>query len=77
VVLDVMMPELDGPGTLLQMRSRPETAAVPVIFLTAKAQRDEIERFRQLGAIGIIAKPFDPMTLAQQLRQIWDEHCAE
>jgi two-component system, OmpR family, response regulator len=74
VVLDVMMPELDGPGTLLQMRSRPETAAVPVIFLTAKAQRDEIERFRQLGAIGIIAKPFDPMTLAQQLRQIWDEH---
>jgi two-component system, OmpR family, response regulator len=76
VVLDVMMPGLDGPATLAQMRARPETVAVPVIFLTAKAQRDELERFLQLGAIGVVSKPFDPMTLAQQLRALWSEHCA-
>ena len=74
VVLDVMMPGLDGPGTLEKMRERPECADVPVVFLTAKAQRDELDRFLALGAIGVIAKPFDPMTLAQQLRDIWDGH---
>ena len=76
VVLDVMMPGLDGPGTLARMRERPECASVPVIFLTAKAQRDELERFLALGAIGVVAKPFDPMTLARQLRDIWDAHYA-
>ena len=74
VVLDVMMPGLDGPGTLLQMRERPETAAIPVIFLTAKVRRDEVDRFHALGAIGVIAKPFDPMTLAQQLRVVWSDY---
>jgi len=72
VVLDVMMPGLDGPGTLARIRERPECADVPVVFLTAKAQREEMDRFLALGAIGVIAKPFDPMTLAQQLRDIWN-----
>lgn len=76
VVLDVMMPGLDGPSTLARMRERPECASVPVVFLTAKAQRDELERFLALGAIGVIAKPFDPMTLARQLQDIWAMHYA-
>lgn len=74
VVLDVMMPGLDGPATLAEMRGRPETAGVPVVFLTAKAQRAELERFLHLGAIGVIPKPFDPMQLAAELRRIWGEH---
>lgn len=76
VVLDVMMPGLDGPATLARMREHPECADLPVVFLTAKAQREELERFLLLGAIGVIAKPFDPMTLADQLREIWDAHRA-
>ncbi len=77
VVLDVMMPNLDGPATLAQMRKRPETAAIPVIFLTAKARRDELDRFLELGAIGVIAKPFDPMTLALQLRETWNNYYSD
>jgi CheY-like chemotaxis protein len=71
VVLDVMMPGLDGPGTLARMRGKAETADIPVVFLTAKAQRAELARFLGLGAIGVIAKPFDPMTLAAELRRLW------
>jgi len=68
VLLDVMMPELDGPGTLLRLRQNPATAALPVVFITARAQKQEIQNFAMLDAKGVIAKPFDPMTLAQQVR---------
>lgn len=68
VLLDVMMPELDGPGTLEQLRSLPAHADTPVIFMTARAQSNELDRFLSLGAIAVIIKPFDPMTLGQQLR---------
>ena len=64
ILLDVMMPQLDGPSTLKALRARHDTAHIPVIFCTAKAQRHEVEHFRSLGAVGVIAKPFDPMTLA-------------
>ena len=71
LLLDVMMPGMDGPGLLAALRARPATAATPVIFLTAKAQPEEIARLRALGAIEVLAKPFDPMTLAEQVRASW------
>lgn len=72
VVLDVMMPGMDGPTLLKRMRRDPDLAHIPVIFMTAKVSSEEAERFRELSAIGVIAKPFDPMTLAGQVRALWD-----
>lgn len=71
VLLDVMMPDLDGPATLEALRALPATADTPVVFLTAKVQPREIERLHQLGALGVIRKPFDPMTLADDVRALW------
>lgn len=68
ILLDVMMPELDGPSTLEQLRKISAHADTPVIFMTARAQSHELDRFLGLGALAVIIKPFDPMTLAQQLR---------
>jgi CheY-like chemotaxis protein len=68
ILLDCMMPVMDGPATLLALRANPKTADVPVIFMTARAQARELDRFRSLGAVGVIAKPFDPMTLAASVR---------
>lgn len=70
VLLDVMMPGLDGPSTLRALRQGPLSAVVPVIFLTAKLQPADRERLRQLGAAGVIAKPFDPIALPEQLDRI-------
>jgi CheY-like chemotaxis protein len=70
ILLDVMMPGMDGPATLAELRDSGETAAIPVIFLTAKAQRHEVERYRMLGAAGVLTKPFDPMTLPDEVRTI-------
>jgi CheY-like chemotaxis protein len=64
ILLDVMMPAMDGPATLKRLRERRETAEIPVVFMTARAQSREIESFKSLGAVGVIPKPFDPMTLA-------------
>ena len=72
VVLDVMMPGMDGPTLLKRMRAEPALAHIPVIFMTAKANPEEVARFRELSAIGVIAKPFDPMTLAGQVRALWN-----
>jgi CheY-like chemotaxis protein len=74
VLLDVMMPGLDGPGVLKRMRAEPATRRIPVIFMTAKAMPQEIAVFRELGAIGVIAKPFEPMQLAQQVLSLWHAH---
>jgi two-component system OmpR family response regulator len=68
ILLDVMMPVMDGPETLIQLRANPETSGIPVVFMTARAQAREVDRFRSLGAIGVIPKPFDPMTLAASVR---------
>jgi hypothetical protein len=67
-----MMPGLDGPGTLGQLRADPVTERIPVIFVTAKAMPREAALFCKMGAIGVIAKPFDPMQLMKQLRTLWD-----
>jgi two-component system OmpR family response regulator len=68
----VMMPKMDGPETLRQLRRLPNAASVPVIFMTARAQVHEQAAHRALGALGVIVKPFDPMTLSLQIREIWD-----
>jgi CheY-like chemotaxis protein len=68
ILLDVMMPMMDGPATLARLRSNAETASIPVVFMTARAQTRELDIFRSLGAVGIICKPFDPMTLAASVR---------
>jgi two-component system, OmpR family, response regulator len=71
LLLDVMMPGMDGPTTLVRLRELPATASVPVVFMTAKVQASEVEQYRALGAIGVITKPFDPMTLARQVQDLW------
>lgn len=70
ILLDVMMPVMDGPSVLARLRSEPATRDIPVIFVTAKAQKHEIEQYRTVGARGVITKPFDPMLLADEVRRI-------
>lgn len=73
-ILDVMMPGLDGPGTLAGFRKMPALSATPVIFMTAKVQPQEVAHLKSLGALEIISKPFDPMTLPDQVRALWSRH---
>jgi CheY-like chemotaxis protein len=68
ILLDVMMPLMDGPTTLANLRKNPQTAQIPVVFLTARTQSDEIAQYISLGAQGVLSKPFDPMTLAASVR---------
>jgi CheY-like chemotaxis protein/HPt (histidine-containing phosphotransfer) domain-containing protein len=68
ILCDVMMPVMDGPATLMRLRANALTANIPVVFMTARAQTRELDRFRSLGALGVIPKPFDPMTLAASVR---------
>jgi CheY-like chemotaxis protein len=70
ILLDVMMPDLDGPTTFRMLREDPATRAIPVVFLTAKAQAVEQRVLRELGANGVIAKPFDPLALAAQISSL-------
>ena len=70
ILLDVMMPDMDGPATFMNLQNDAATKNIPVIFLTAKAQTREQRSFRELGAQGVISKPFDPMTLADQVAEI-------
>ena len=71
ILLDVMMPGMDGPATLAALRGIESLAATPVVFLTAKAQATEVQRYRELGAVDVITKPFQPMQLPERLRAIW------
>ncbi len=68
ILCDVVMPAMNGPATLARLREHPKTADIPFIFMTSRAQAREIEHFKSLGAIGVIVKPFDPMTLADAVR---------
>jgi two-component system, OmpR family, alkaline phosphatase synthesis response regulator PhoP len=70
VLLDWMMPELDGPETCRQLKADPSTSGIPIIFLTAKSQEAEIQRGLSLGAAGYVTKPFDALALGQQVRDI-------
>lgn len=73
ILLDMMMPGLDGMATFRALRGDPETSGIPVIFLTAKAVSSEVERLKSLGARGVLIKPFDPMALPRLLRELLDE----
>lgn len=72
LLLDVMMPELSGPETLLALRELPEMQGIPVVFLTAKSMPEELEHLLGLGATGLIVKPFDPMRLPADILPYWE-----
>ncbi len=74
ILLDVMMPGTDGPTTLARLQEDPQTAAIPVIFLTAKAQRHEVQRYMALGARGVIVKPFEVKELPGEIIRILEAH---
>ncbi len=74
ILLDVMMPEMDGPTTLRALRGSPELDAVPVVFMTAKVQPHERQQYLELGALGVIAKPFAPLELPGALHELWEQH---
>ncbi len=71
VMLDWMMPVMDGPTLFRQMKLRPETKALPVVFITARASQRDLDELKSLGAVGTISKPFNPKDLPDQLRAIW------
>jgi len=73
LLLDVMMPNLDGPATLSELKKIASLANTPAIFMTAKVQSHEVEELINLGAVAVIAKPFDPMALSSQIKEIWDK----
>ena len=73
-LLDYMMPGMDGEETARQLHAMPELADVPVVYMTARVQGDMPQNLLERGAVGVISKPFDPMTLADQLREIWQKH---
>ncbi len=74
MILDVMMPGMDGPTTLMELRRLPTTAETPAVFMTAKVQTQEIADYKDLGAIDVITKPFDPMALPDQVKGIWERY---
>ncbi|HEX4963645.1 MAG TPA: response regulator [Thermoanaerobaculia bacterium] len=71
VLLDVMMPGMDGPATLAALRRLPGAESTPVVFMTARVQAHEVALYREMGAADVIAKPFDPMALSATVREIW------
>jgi len=73
ILLDVMMPQMDGPATLAELRKKPELNDIPVIFMTARIQKKEVDEYYSHGASGVISKPFEPMELAGQIQQIWEK----
>jgi diguanylate cyclase (GGDEF)-like protein len=74
ILLDVMMPGMDGPSTLRALRLLPQNVATPVVFMTAKVQPQEVAEYRAMGVLDVIPKPFDPMTLAETIQAIWERH---
>ncbi len=72
LLLDMMMPGLTGRQTLELLRERPEFAEIPAIFMTARAQPNEMDELRQIGAVDVISKPFDPITLGDQIKAVLD-----
>jgi len=71
LLLDVMMPDVDGPTTLRKLRERASAVGAPAIFITAKVQAGDMARYRNMGVLDVIVKPFDPMLLSSRVEQIW------
>ncbi|MBO1346105.1 MAG: response regulator [Hormoscilla sp. GUM202] len=74
ILLDVMMPGMDGLSTLKALREMPKTVATPVMILSAKVQTHEVAHYKELGVLDVISKPFDPMTLPATILNIWTQH---
>lgn len=72
VLMDVMMPDLDGPGTLAELKKQFDLAKTLVLFMTAKVQKEELEHFKDIGGFDVIEKPFDPMTLTDKIKSSWE-----
>jgi two-component system, OmpR family, response regulator len=72
ILLDVMMPGMNGPETLAALRKKPKLDDVPIVFMTARIQSSEIKSYLKMGAAGVIAKPFDPMGLSSEVERIWE-----
>nr|WP_255558581.1 response regulator [Zhongshania aquimaris] len=71
ILLDVMMPGMDGPQLLERIRELSDFVETPIVFITAKAQSEEIQKLKSMGAVAVITKPFNPMTLGEEIRTIW------
>lgn len=74
ILLDVMMPQMDGIATLHAIKLIPTLAKTPVLFVTAKAQKEEIEAYFKYGIVDVIVKPFDPMTFADSVQTLWKNY---
>lgn len=74
LLLDVMMPDVDGPATLQVLREHVSAESAPAIFITAKVEAGEMASYRHMGVLGVIVKPFDPMILSGQIEEIWQRH---
>jgi len=74
ILMDVMMPGMSGPETLAGLRALPSPVRAPVIFMTAKSRIEQFDRLRALGAVDVLAKPFDPLTVSEQIADIWARH---
>lgn len=71
LLLDVMLPVMDGPAILAAIRALPSLSRVPAIFMTAKVQPDEVQAYQDLDVLGVISKPFNPMQLTQRIEELW------
>ncbi len=74
LLLDVMMPDVDGPATLRALRGRESAADAPAVFMTAKVQAGDMAQYKRLGVFDVIVKPFDPMVLSDRIGQIWQQY---
>lgn len=74
IMIDVMMPGMDGPATMIELKKNPALAKTPIVFMTARIQPTEIREYLVMGASAVLPKPFDPMTLSSQIQEIWDKH---
>ncbi len=73
ILLDVMMPVMDGPTTLTTLRQNPALQNTPIAFMTARVQSSEVEEYFSIGANGVVPKPFDPMALSSQIEDIYNK----
>ncbi|MES2205420.1 MAG: response regulator [Pseudomonadota bacterium] len=74
ILLDVMMPQMDGRATLTELRKLPVVCNTPVIFMTVKVQPYEVNEYLSQGALGVIAKPFDPLLLSEKILAHWNQY---
>jgi len=77
ILLDMMMPGMDGIQTFHSLRTNPDVDDIPIVFVTAKAQKHEIEQYKAIGAADVIPKPFEPITLPDHVRSIWERTQSE